>query len=85
MQTIILMWVTFRTDWNKEVKRQVCNNFISMIMITLQEMGESSLSLCLIKKYVFFVGERSSQEVEQMGGKEKGAPSKLKIWITYFV
>jgi len=20
MQTIILMWVTFRTDWNKEVK-----------------------------------------------------------------
>jgi len=50
----------------------------------VQEMGESLL-LCLIKKYVFFVGERSSQKVEQMGGKEKGAPSKLKSWITCFV
>ena len=75
MQTLILLWVTFRTDWNKEV--------ISKVTATKSRIEITSNSCMLFTlelrgSFVLHAGGRGQEEIEQVGGQE-GTPSLLKV------
>lgn len=53
LQTIILIWVTFRTDWNKEVKKKgshMCIYFLYFSSILTPNLSRQ-ISLLKKKKY----------------------------------
>lgn len=56
MQTIILIWITARTDWNKEVNSLI---FILLVIILL-EVDNITPKHCLITKLLVLIIKSSS-------------------------
>ena len=50
MQTVILLWVTFRTDWNKEASPfETFDQFVICLIFALHELEPHSIKFSCFK------------------------------------
>lgn len=71
IQTFILAWVTFRTDWTKEVRRRYASKIVIYIFIDLIVLLKNN---CI---FMFVLGGRSFQKVGKMEQQETRSCSRM--------